>query len=175
AVRAASAPGVAGAPGAAAPSPAEPAGPSAAAPPAGPALTPVAGGLLPKRVRQANLAPQLRPGTGGGPEPAEPARERDPEEARSAFSSFQRGFARGRGDRLQPPSLTVVRSEPEPPGGGPVPVRPQQPVPGQAPRLRVALPSAPVPPALPAAPARSVPSAHQPPPAPPAPAEGTES
>ncbi|MFD0566488.1 sensor histidine kinase [Kitasatospora saccharophila] len=161
-----------------APAAALPAGSPAAEPPAGPALTPVAGGLLPKRVRQANLAPQLRPGA--GPEAAEPARERDPEEARSAFSSFQRGFARGRGDRLQPASLTVVRSEPEPPGTGPgqdrtAPARPLVPVPGQAPRLRVALPSAPVPPALPAAPSRSVPPAHQPPTAPPAPAEGTES
>ncbi|MFD7733163.1 hypothetical protein ACFV6F_22565 [Kitasatospora phosalacinea] len=146
----------------------------AAAPAAGPALTPVPGGLLPRRVRQANLAPQLRPGA--EPEPAEPARERNPEEARSAFSSFQRGFARGRGDRLQPASLTVVRSEPEPSGADraperPTPVRPL--LPGQPPRLRVALPSAPVPHALP--PARSVPPAHQTPTAPPAPAEGTES
>ncbi|MFF2817196.1 nitrate- and nitrite sensing domain-containing protein [Kitasatospora cineracea] len=156
--------------------PALPAGPAAApaGPAAGPALTPVAGGLLPKRVRQANLAPQLR--AGAGTEAAEPARERDPEEARSAFASFQRGFARGRGDRLQPASLTVVRSEPEPadsPGtpGRPTPVR--APAPGQPPRLRVALPSAPVPHALP--PARSVPPAHPTPTAPPAPAEGTES
>ncbi|QKW22718.1 hypothetical protein HUT16_29760 [Kitasatospora sp. NA04385] len=133
----------------------------------------MAGGLLPKRVRQASLAPQLRPGA--GPEPVEPARERDPEEARSAFASFQRGFARGRGDRLQPASLTVVRSEPEPPGADGAPERPtpvRSLAPGQ-PRLRVALPSAPVPHALP--PARSVPSAHQPSTAPPAPAEGTES
>ncbi|RAJ34659.1 signal transduction histidine kinase [Kitasatospora sp. SolWspMP-SS2h] len=149
---------------------------TAAGPAAGPALTPVAGGLLPKRVRQASLAPQLRPGA--EPETAEPARARDPEEARSAFASFQRGFARGRGDRLQPASLTVVRSEPESPDGArtperPAPVRP--PGPGQPPRLRIALPSAPVPHALPAAPARSVPPAHPTPTAPPAPAEGTES
>ncbi|BAJ32043.1 MULTISPECIES: nitrate- and nitrite sensing domain-containing protein [Kitasatospora] len=164
--------------------PALPPGPSAAvsaaAPAAGPALTPVAGGLLPKRVRQASLAPQLRPGadTDAAAAAAEPARERDPEEARSAFASFQRGFARGRGDRLQPASLTVVRSEPDPddtarPAERPSPLRPL--LPGQPPRLRVALPSAPVPHALPAAPVRSVPPAHRPPTAPPAPAEGTES
>ncbi|MFF4339169.1 nitrate- and nitrite sensing domain-containing protein [Kitasatospora sp. NPDC001540] len=160
-------PAAAGTPAAGAPAVAE-------GPAGGPALTPVAGGLLPKRVRQASLAPQLRPGA--GPEPAEPVRERSPEEARSTFASFQRGFARGRGDRLQPASLTVVRSEPDPSGADegaerPTPVRPS--LPGQSPRLRVALPSAPVPHALP--PARSVPSAHQTPTAPPAPAEGTES
>ncbi len=151
-----------------------PAGGPAGGPGAGPALTPVAGGLLPKRVRQANLAPQLR--AGAGPEAAEPARERDPEEARSAFASFQRGFARGRGDRLQPASLTVVRSEPEPADGPDTPERPtpvRSLAPGQPPRLRVALPSAPVPHALP--PARSAPPAHPTPTAPPAPAEGTES
>ncbi|MEV7214688.1 nitrate- and nitrite sensing domain-containing protein [Kitasatospora cineracea] len=151
-----------------------PSGGSAGGSAGGPALTPVAGGLLPKRVRQANLAPQLR--AGAGAEAAEPARERDPEEARSAFASFQRGFARGRGDRLQPASLTVVRSEPEPADRPDTPERPT-PVralaPGQPPRLRVALPSAPVPHALP--PARSVPPAHPTPTAPPAPAEGTES
>ncbi|MFF0292147.1 nitrate- and nitrite sensing domain-containing protein [Kitasatospora sp. NPDC004614] len=139
-------------------------------------LTPVAGGLLPRRVRQASLAPQLRAGT--SPETPESARERSPEEARSAFASFQRGFARGRGDRLQPASLTVVRSEPDPAAPGDRPgarVAPAAPQPGRPPRLRVALPSAPVPPALPAAPVRSVPPAHQPPDAPPAPAEGTES
>ncbi|MFJ5921655.1 nitrate- and nitrite sensing domain-containing protein [Kitasatospora sp. NPDC092948] len=148
---------------------------------AGPPLVPVAGGLLPRRVRQANLAPQLRSAT--GQESPEPARERSPEEARSAFASFQRGFARGRGDRLQPASLTVVRSEPGPAGGDAdrspsAPGRPDAPVvpqPGRPPRLRVALPSAPVPPALPAAPVRSVPPAHLSPDAPPAPAEGTES
>ncbi|MEV4558667.1 nitrate- and nitrite sensing domain-containing protein [Kitasatospora sp. NPDC049285] len=138
---------------------------------------PVAAGLLPRRVRQANLAPQLRGGRAdqGAEEPGEQSRERSPEEARSAFASFQRGFARGRGDRLQPASLTVVRSEPSPAGplAEPPAVRPPA-LPGQ-PRLRIALPSAPVPPALPAAPVRSVPPAHQPPAAPPAPAEGTES
>ncbi|MFJ1751503.1 nitrate- and nitrite sensing domain-containing protein [Kitasatospora sp. NPDC088134] len=121
---------------------------------------PVAGGLLPRRVRQANLAPQLR--AEAAAETPEAPRERDPEEARSAFASFQRGFARGRGDRLQPASLTVVRSEPGDAGAdgpdGPAADRtgPGLPPPGGPfpPRLRVALPSAPVPPALPAAPVR---------------------
>ncbi|MFF5983320.1 nitrate- and nitrite sensing domain-containing protein [Streptomyces olindensis] len=51
---------------------------------------------LPRRVRQANLAPQLK----RGPEPrtearAEPA-ERDAEEVRSRMASLQRGWQRGR-------------------------------------------------------------------------------
>jgi signal transduction histidine kinase len=54
---------------------------------------------LPRRVRQASLAPQLRDGPPpGAPEPTRtPARERTPEEARAVFGSFQRGLARGRG------------------------------------------------------------------------------
>ncbi|MFC1403647.1 MULTISPECIES: nitrate- and nitrite sensing domain-containing protein [Streptacidiphilus] len=64
--------------------------------------------LLPRRVRQASLAPQLRVAAQesgaehaehtdpGGP--AQPAvRERSPEEVRATFSSFQRGLSRGRG------------------------------------------------------------------------------
>ncbi|WP_033212315.1 sensor histidine kinase [Kitasatospora phosalacinea] len=54
---------------------------------------------LPRRVRQASLAPQLRetpepprPGL----RPAEPA-DRDPEQARSAMTAFQQGWQRGRG------------------------------------------------------------------------------
>ncbi|MQS15113.1 HAMP domain-containing protein [Streptomyces kaniharaensis] len=77
-------------------------------------------GGLPRRVRQASLAPQLkeqmkqrmedrlRGRTEDGLEnraarglravgDAEQARERSPEEARAAFTSFQRGFTRGRG------------------------------------------------------------------------------
>ncbi|MGW2395075.1 nitrate- and nitrite sensing domain-containing protein [Kitasatospora sp. NPDC001664] len=96
------------------------AAPPAAAPPA--AARPVAapaGGLLPRRVRQANLAPQLKE---AAPEPEQSSRERSPEEARSAFASFQRGYQRGRGDRLQPASLTVVPDPvPGTPGGTVVP------------------------------------------------------
>ncbi|WP_344461637.1 nitrate- and nitrite sensing domain-containing protein [Kitasatospora kazusensis] len=136
------------------------------------AAPPVAGGLLPRRVRQASLAPQLKPGTTA--EPAEAGRERSPEEARSTFSSFQRGYKRGRGDRLQPASLTVVPDVP-----GPAPAAPEPP------RPRAALMSAPVPQALAAAPAQPAlplaPPVRPVPPTPPVPkaqpvsAEGTES
>ncbi|MFJ1702792.1 nitrate- and nitrite sensing domain-containing protein [Kitasatospora sp. NPDC088346] len=134
------------------------------------AAPPVAGGLLPRRVRQANLAPQLKDQAATA-EPAEPARERSPEEARATFASFQRGFQRGRGDRLQPASLTVVREQPEEAGAAPAgrPARPPERLPGP-PRLRIALPSAPVPYALPAAPARAaVPQPSGPTPAEPVP------
>ncbi|MFI7533639.1 nitrate- and nitrite sensing domain-containing protein [Streptosporangium sp. NPDC049376] len=52
---------------------------------------------LPRRVRQANLAPQLRqePPEGSEPGPAE-APERSPDEARALFSAFQAGARRGR-------------------------------------------------------------------------------
>ena len=64
--------------------------------------------LLPRRVRQASLAPQLRVAAqDSGTEHAEhsepsgqvqpPVRERSPEEVRATFSSFQRGLSRGRG------------------------------------------------------------------------------
>ncbi|PYC76831.1 hypothetical protein C7C46_21885 [Streptomyces tateyamensis] len=128
------------------------------APPVDPAVGaevpgPVAGGLLPRRVRQANLAPQLRaaavdPAEG---ERAAAARERSPEEARAAFSSFQRGFSRGRAE----PGPVVPA--PDIPSAGPA---------GYAPpplATRRALAPSPVPPALPVAPS----------PAPPAPAEGS--
>ncbi|MEW9527498.1 nitrate- and nitrite sensing domain-containing protein [Microbispora sp. NPDC049125] len=61
---------------------------------------------LPRRVRQANIAPQLR----GGQQPqaaavADPVHdERSPEEARATFSAFQRGARRGREDAEQPES-----------------------------------------------------------------------
>ncbi|MFJ8621634.1 nitrate- and nitrite sensing domain-containing protein [Kitasatospora sp. NPDC093550] len=79
-------------------------------------------GGLPRRVRQASLAPQLReqfaeqvkerfraadgragrsgadaPEDAGAAREAREARERSPEEARATFASFQRGFTRGRG------------------------------------------------------------------------------
>ncbi|MFE7775938.1 nitrate- and nitrite sensing domain-containing protein [Streptomyces sp. NPDC057445] len=66
--------------------------------PAGPTL-----GGLPRRVRQASLAPQLRadasgPAAGGpGGTPAgEPDNERDAEEVRDRMASLQRGWQRGR-------------------------------------------------------------------------------
>ncbi|MEY9836194.1 nitrate- and nitrite sensing domain-containing protein [Streptacidiphilus sp. EB103A] len=61
--------------------------------------------LLPRRVRQASLAPQLRVAAQeAAAEHSEPlgqvqppARERSPEEVRATFASFQRGLSRGRG------------------------------------------------------------------------------
>jgi hypothetical protein len=71
------------------------ANPSAVRPPAGP-------GGLPRRVRQANLAPQLRQEGEAPAEPeprAEPGEERSPEEIRAIFSAFQAGARRGREER----------------------------------------------------------------------------
>ncbi|MFD0890722.1 hypothetical protein ACFQ08_39770, partial [Streptosporangium algeriense] len=59
---------------------------------------------LPRRVRQANLAPQLRQeppeplGSGAEPlsAPVSEAPERSPDEARALFSAFQAGARRGR-------------------------------------------------------------------------------
>ncbi|GAA3075918.1 sensor histidine kinase [Streptosporangium carneum] len=52
---------------------------------------------LPRRVRQANLAPQLRQETSQPPaEPAPEAAERSPDETRALFSAFQAGARRGR-------------------------------------------------------------------------------
>ena len=72
--------------------------------PPGPVQGPVP--LLPRRVRQANLAPQLRAHsdaetgevhrTRPPSEESAPQRERSPEEARDTFASFQRGLSRGR-------------------------------------------------------------------------------
>ncbi|MEZ0094762.1 nitrate- and nitrite sensing domain-containing protein [Streptacidiphilus sp. EB129] len=68
--------------------------------------------LLPRRVRQASLAPALRsaPAVPGDaeprPHPAQvdtPERERSPEEVRATFSSFQRGLSRGRADHSTDP------------------------------------------------------------------------
>ncbi|MFF3486937.1 nitrate- and nitrite sensing domain-containing protein [Streptomyces sp. NPDC002701] len=58
------------------------------------------GGSLPRRVRQASLAPQLREGpdrrtAGGAARTTEPA-ERDADEVRSRMASLQRGWQRGR-------------------------------------------------------------------------------
>lgn len=53
-------------------------------------------GTLPRRVRQANLAPQLRQGQAPrAPKPADPA-DRDADEVRSRMASLQRGWQRGR-------------------------------------------------------------------------------
>ncbi len=60
--------------------------------------------LLPRRVRQASLAPQLRetgyaamPGSDSSPDPdTEDIQERSPDEARSTITAIQQGWQRGR-------------------------------------------------------------------------------
>ncbi|MEU5882797.1 nitrate- and nitrite sensing domain-containing protein [Spirillospora sp. NPDC047279] len=61
---------------------------------------------LPRRVAQANLAPQLRRDRGAGAgepaaAPAPPRSERSPEELRSMMSSIQRGTRRGRAEGVE--------------------------------------------------------------------------
>ncbi|MEE1787464.1 nitrate- and nitrite sensing domain-containing protein [Streptomyces sp. SP17BM10] len=143
--------------------------PAAAQTPVAPAAPPVLGeqaasgartpGGLPRRVRQANLAPQLkeqmkerlRSGraddarSSGDPvvraaqeaeraaRETERARERSPEEARATFASFQRGFTRGRG-------ATGSSSSAAPPSVGPTSVGPSGPT-GQPTATPVARPS----------------------------------
>ncbi|MET8330257.1 nitrate- and nitrite sensing domain-containing protein [Streptomyces sp. NPDC005181] len=68
---------------------------------AGPSSNPGTVDGLPRRIRQASLAPQLREGSGGRafePAPAEPAEdiERDADEVRNRMASLQRGWQRGR-------------------------------------------------------------------------------
>lgn len=77
-------------------------GPELGPEPEGPSPRAASGGL-PRRVRQASLAPQLRGDTAEEPvRPATPARreraerERSPEEVRTRMASLQRGWTRGR-------------------------------------------------------------------------------
>ncbi|MGA4847604.1 nitrate- and nitrite sensing domain-containing protein [Streptomyces sp. G5(2025)] len=59
--------------------------------------TTTAPGGLPRRIRQANLAPQLKDGPDRRSEPAETRpEERDADEVRSRMASLQRGWQRGR-------------------------------------------------------------------------------
>jgi hypothetical protein len=56
---------------------------------------------LPKRVRQENMAAQLREDpTVTAPRPAAPRADRSPEELRSMMSSIQQGTRRGRAEAL---------------------------------------------------------------------------
>ncbi|WP_367324645.1 nitrate- and nitrite sensing domain-containing protein [Streptomyces sp. HUAS ZL42] len=55
-------------------------------------------GALPRRVRQASLAPQLRQSTGRRPEDGPEPDERDADEVRSRMASLQRGWQRGRAE-----------------------------------------------------------------------------
>ncbi|MFF9717050.1 nitrate- and nitrite sensing domain-containing protein [Streptomyces sp. NPDC014603] len=62
----------------------------------GPARPGPAGGALPRRVRQASLAPQLKHSAARDTEDTGPPAERDAEEVRSRMASLQRGWQRGR-------------------------------------------------------------------------------
>ncbi|MEV4436502.1 nitrate- and nitrite sensing domain-containing protein [Streptomyces sp. NPDC049585] len=68
----------------------------------GPATDPTPPGGLPRRVRQASLAPQLKEPpaarTRPVPDPAGGPAERDPEEVRARMAALQRGWQRGRAD-----------------------------------------------------------------------------
>ena len=91
---------------------------------------------LPRRVRQASLAPQLRenttygrPAANGDPATApETAAERSPEEARSTITAIQQGWERGRSlfdppeksmDTMTGPQSPAEPSPPEPGEAGP--------------------------------------------------------
>ncbi len=105
--------------------------PEGSAPPDGPvppeSPEPFAG--LPRRVRQASLAPQLRatdgpadrgtgrpaePRTSGGTTPADPdSFERDAEEVRARMAAMQRGWQRGRRHNADPDDPTAQGTTPE--------------------------------------------------------------
>jgi len=72
--------------------------PGEGTPPTGdPAPEPASGtGPLPRRVRQANLAPQLKQEPARRPERAEVPADRDADEVRNRMASLQRGWQRGR-------------------------------------------------------------------------------
>ncbi len=90
--------------------------------------------LLPRRVRQASLAPQLRetgyatmPGADGSADPAaEELEERSPDEARSTITAIQRGWQRGRSlfDASGKSSDTLTGSGPRGAPTGPAPGEP---------------------------------------------------
>ncbi|MFD6417906.1 nitrate- and nitrite sensing domain-containing protein [Streptomyces sp. NPDC060194] len=86
----------------------------------GPRLPSARGGGLPRRVRQASIAPQLKTGPdhrGDRPQadPPEPADDRDADEVRSRMASLQRGWQRGRAENEQHPGETG-QDRPAPPG-----------------------------------------------------------
>ncbi|GAA0482070.1 nitrate- and nitrite sensing domain-containing protein [Streptomyces olivaceiscleroticus] len=68
---------------------------------------------LPRRVRQASLAPQLKASTdrqaGAAPEAADPAADRDAEAVRARMASLQRGWQRGRRESGDDGSGTAPR------------------------------------------------------------------
>ncbi len=89
---------------------------------------------LPRRVRQASLAPQLRestqygrPGTNGDPATApETTADRSPEEARSTITAIQQGWERGRSLFDPPEKNTDTMTGPQ------SPAEPRPPEPGEA-------------------------------------------
>ncbi|MFD0270222.1 nitrate- and nitrite sensing domain-containing protein [Streptomyces sp. NPDC127106] len=86
----------------AAPQPPQPGGRPDSAPGQAPAPSGGTGGL-PKRVRQASLAPQLRKSVGAAPTEAaaDPVADRDAEEVRTRMSALQRGWTAGRRQQAQ--------------------------------------------------------------------------
>ncbi|MEU9121480.1 nitrate- and nitrite sensing domain-containing protein [Streptomyces sp. NPDC048506] len=93
-----------------------------AAPPrdAPPATTPTG---LPRRVRQASLAPQLKSEDGEQPagegRTVPPADDRDAEAVRARMSSLQRGWQRGRRDNGDDPRGTAAPTDEDATGGRP--------------------------------------------------------
>jgi hypothetical protein len=79
--------------------------------------------LLPRRVRQASLAPQLRentihgrPAANGDPATTpETVEERSPEEARSTITAIQQGWERGRSLFDPPEKNTDTMTDPQSP------------------------------------------------------------
>ena len=96
-----------------------------------PASTADLGELLPRRVRQASLAPQLRtsaPGAsaapGGQPPGDEMPGDRSPEQARATLAAIQQGWQRGRlaADAAQPDAGPAAAAQsPAESGAGPAP------------------------------------------------------
>jgi hypothetical protein len=86
-------------------------------------------GGLPRRVRQASLAPQLREAEGpggrgagtsagartgtGAPSDGPDSFERDAEEVRARMAAMQRGWQRGRRDTTEPDDPTAPGTTPE--------------------------------------------------------------
>ncbi|MER5812616.1 nitrate- and nitrite sensing domain-containing protein [Streptomyces sp. NPDC002033] len=70
---------------------------------AAPRTAPAAPGGLPRRVRQANLAPQLKNAPAPAEErtPAQPVTDRDAEDVRARMSALQRGWTAGRDAHAQ--------------------------------------------------------------------------
>ncbi|MYR46964.1 nitrate- and nitrite sensing domain-containing protein [Streptomyces sp. SID5910] len=82
-------------------------------------------GALPRRVRQANLAPQLKRSAERPPEDRPAPADRDAEEVRSRMASLQRGWQRGRKENAADDTA---------PGDAPRTPRPQTPQASQAPQ-----------------------------------------